>query len=63
MQLMNKGRVERGFLGIQFDRVSRALANAMDAPPGSAQVRQVNKDTAADKAGVKTGDIIAGLMG
>ena len=62
-QLINKGRVERGFLGIQFDRVSRTLANAMDAPPGSAQVRQVNKGTAADKAGVKIGDIIAGIDG
>ncbi len=62
-QLIDKGRVERGFLGIQFDRVSRSLAITMDAPPGSAQVRRVQKGTAADKAGVKTGDIIAGIDG
>ncbi|MCY3594019.1 MAG: trypsin-like peptidase domain-containing protein [Bacteroidetes bacterium] len=62
-QLIDKGRVERGFLGIRFDRVSRSLANAMDAPPGSAQVSQVQKGTAADKAGVKAGDIIAGIDG
>lgn len=62
-QLIDKGRVERGFLGIQFDRVSRSLATAIDAPPGSAQVRRVEKNTAADKAGVKAGDIIAGIDG
>ncbi|MDE2644298.1 MAG: trypsin-like peptidase domain-containing protein [Bacteroidota bacterium] len=62
-QLIDKGRVERGFLGIQFDRVSRSLATALDAPPGSAQVLRVNRDSAADKAGVKAGDIIAGIDG
>ena len=62
-QLIEKGRVDRGFLGINFDRVSRSLANALDAPPGSAQVRQVIDDSAADKAGVRTGDIIAGIDG
>ncbi len=62
-QLIDKGRVERGYLGIQFDRVSQSLATALDAPPGSAQVRLVQKDTAADKAGVKSGDIIAGIDG
>ena len=62
-QLIDKGRVERGFLGIQFDRVSRSLSTAIDAPPGSAQVRRVEKNTAADKAGVKAGDIIAGIDG
>ena len=63
MQLVEKGRVDRGFLGINFDRVSRSLANALDAPPGSAQVRQVIDNSAADKAGVRTGDIIAGIDG
>ena len=63
MQLIEKGRVDRGFLGISFDRVSRSLANAMDAPPGSAQVRQVIDNSAADKADVRTGDIIAGIDG
>ena len=63
MQLIEKGRVDRGFLGINFDRVSRSLANALDAPPGSAQVRQVIENSAADKAGVRTGDVIAGIDG
>ena len=63
VQLIEKGRVDRGFLGINFDRVSRSLANALDAPPGSAQVRQVIENSAADKAGVRTGDIIAGIDG
>jgi serine protease Do len=63
MQLIEKGRVDRGFLGINFDRVSRSLANALDAPPGSAQVRQVIDNSAANRAGVRTGDIIAGIDG
>lgn len=63
MQLIEKGRVDRGFLGISFDRVSRSLANALDTPPGSAQVRQVIDNSAAEKAGVRTGDIIAGIDG
>ena len=63
MQLIEKGRVDRGFLGINFDRVSVSLANALDAPPGSAQVRQVIDNSAADMAGVRTGDIIAGIDG
>ena len=63
MQLIEKGRVDRGFLGIEFYQVSQSLANALDAPPGSAQVRQVIDNSAADKAGVRTGDIIAGIDG
>ncbi len=62
-QLIDKGRVDRGFLGIRFDRVSQSLASALDAPPGSAQVSQVEKNSAADKAGVEVGDIIAGIDG
>ena len=63
LQLIEKGRVDRGFLGIEFYQVSQSLANALDAPPGSAQVRQVIDNSAADKAGVRTGDIIAGIDG
>jgi len=62
-QLIDKGRVDRGFLGIRFDRVSQSLANVLDAPPGSAQVSQVEENSAADKAGVEVGDIIAGIDG
>ncbi|MCY4171619.1 MAG: trypsin-like peptidase domain-containing protein [Bacteroidetes bacterium] len=62
-QLIDKGRVDRGFLGIRFDRVSQSLASALDAPPGSAQVSSVEKNSAADKSGVEVGDIIAGIDG
>ena len=62
-QLIDKGRVERGFLGIRFDRVSQSLASVLKAPPGSAQVSQVVENSAADEAGVKAGDIIAGIDG
>ena len=62
-QLIDKGRVERGFLGIRFDRVSKSLANALGAPPGSAQVSEIVENSAADNAGVQEGDIIAGIDG
>ncbi len=62
-QLIDKGRVDRGYLGIRFDRVSQSLSTALDAPPGSAQVSQVEDNSAADKAGVEAGDIIAGIDG
>ena len=62
-QLIDKGRVDRGFLGIRFDRVSLSLANAIGAPPGSAQVSQVENNSAAGKAGIEVGDIIAGIDG
>ena len=62
-QLIEKGRVERGFLGIRFERVSQSLASALDAPPGSAQVSSVEDNSAAEDAGVQVGDIIAGIDG
>lgn len=62
-QLINEGRVSRGYLGIRFSPVSEALAKALDAPRGSAQVASVEKDGAAGKAGVQTGDVIIAIDG
>lgn len=57
-QLIKNGRVERGFLGINFAGVSQALVNALGVPPGSAQITGVVPGSAADKAGLTTGQII-----
>jgi serine protease Do len=61
--LISQGSVSRGYLGIRFGPVSETLAKALDAPRGSAQVASVESGTAADRAGLKEGDVIVGLNG
>ena len=62
-QLIETGRVERGFLGIGFEKVSQTLSAVLDVPPGSAQVTSVVPGSAAAKAGILEGDIIAEIDG
>ncbi len=62
-QLIETGHVERGFLGVGFDAVPGALAEALEAPRGSAQVRQVTPGSAADMAGIQVGDIVTAVNG
>lgn len=62
-QLIETGRVDRGFLGVQFSGVSMALAQALDVPHGAAQVSVVLPNSAADKSGIKEGDIIVEING
>ncbi len=57
-QLIDKGRVDRRSLEIQYD-----LANIPNTPLGSAQVIEVTQNGAADKAGVKVRDVIIGIDG
>jgi len=57
--LVEKGKVLRGFLGIGFQEINKVTADALDIP--SAQgvlVRSVQPKTPADEAGIKTGDVI-----
>jgi serine protease Do len=63
-QLKSRGFVERGWLGIQFQDVSQDLARSfgLDKPRG-ALVAQVIKDSPAEKAGFKTGDVIVAFAG
>jgi len=58
-QLKQRGFVERGWLGIQFQEVNQDLARSfgLDRPRG-ALVAQVTKGSPAEKAGIKTGDVI-----
>jgi serine protease Do len=61
-QLKNKGFVERGKLGLTFQPVTSEIASALglDRPHG-ALVNDVIEDSAADKAGIKPGDLIVAV--
>ena len=66
-QLIESGRVERGYLGIRFTEVSPSLARALNVPLGSAQIASIEPDAegrrpAAD-AGLREGDVIVGVGG
>jgi serine protease Do len=58
-QLMKKGKVERGFLGVTIQEVNADLATAFGMKrPYGALVAEVGKGTPAEKAGIRAGDII-----
>ncbi len=58
-QLKEKGRVSRGMIGVQIQNVDRETAKALGLPrSGGALVNSVNPGSAAEKAGVKVGDVI-----
>jgi serine protease Do len=58
-QLREHGKVSRGLLGVQLQAVTREMAEAMgiDKPVG-ALVGSVNPGSAAERAGIESGDII-----
>jgi serine protease Do len=60
-QLKEKGRVDRGWLGVYLQEVDKGLANSLglDKPRG-ALVNDVTEGGPADKAGIKAGDVIIG---
>ncbi len=58
-QLMTKGKVERGFLGVTIQEVNADLAAAFGMKrPYGALVAEVGKNSPAAKAGIEPGDII-----
>lgn len=61
-QLKEKGVIVRGWLGVMVQPVDENIATAMglDKPKG-ALVASVVKNSPADKAGIKVGDIIVGF--
>jgi serine protease Do len=63
-QLLASGHVARGRLGVGIQGMDEDLAKAlgMDHPHG-ALVEQVEPGTPAEKAGLKTGDVIVGVDG
>src|SRR5699024_6207000 len=58
-QLKVDGRVERGWLGVQIQEVTRELAENFDMDqPRGALVARVFEGSPADAAGLQTGDVI-----
>jgi serine protease Do len=58
-QLKEQGRVEHGWLGIQLQEVTQDLARSFGLEkPRGALIANVTPGSPADKAGLKTGDVI-----
>lgn len=58
-QILNDGKVTRGSIGVYLQRVDNDLAHAFDLTrPEGALIADVIKGSAAEKAGLKPGDII-----
>ena len=58
-QLKDKGKVVRGFVGVTIQKVTPDLADSLGMKQaGGALVADVNKGGPADRAGIKTGDVI-----
>jgi serine protease Do len=53
----------RGRLGVQINELSPQLADYFGVPEGGALVASVTKDSPADKAGLKAGDVITSING
>lgn len=63
-QLMNDGRVERGWLGVMISGVDRDLAISFGLKrPIGALVNDVEPDSPADQAGLKPSDVIIAFDG
>ncbi len=63
-QLIQKGSVSRGYLGVTIQPVTEELAHSFGLKQAKgALVNDVIKGGPADKAGVKQGDVIIGLNG
>ena len=63
-QLIEKGKVTRGYLGVQIQSVNEDLARSFKLPDTKgALVASVMPDSPAAKAGLKPGDFIVGIAG
>ncbi|BCG62763.1 MAG: serine protease DegQ [Methyloprofundus sp.] len=61
-QLIEHGEIKRGLLGVQIQDLSPDLADAMDLKgTQGALVSRVTPNSAADKAGIKAGDVIVAV--
>ena len=63
-ELIKTGKVRRGFLGIGIQNVDEDLEHQFGLPDtNGALVSQVNKNSPADKAGLKVGDVVVRYNG
>jgi S1-C subfamily serine protease len=63
-ELIASGGIERGFLGIVSATITPGIARRFELPVGAGvYVDRVTAGSAADAAGLRTGDIIVGLAG
>ncbi|GBR48949.1 Do family serine endopeptidase [Gluconobacter roseus] len=69
-QLEKTGHVTRGYLGIEGQDISPTMAQALNlqspepgAPPRGTLVASVSKGSPAEKAGIKSGDVVTTLNG
>lgn len=63
-ELMEKGHVDRGKLGLAFQRVTPDLAKALGLEsPGGALVAEVEPGGPAERAGIRPGDVIVSVDG
>jgi serine protease Do len=63
-ELRDKGKVVRGWLGVMIQRVTPEIADSLGLPDArGALVADALKDGPAEKAGIKTGDVIVEFDG
>jgi len=62
--LVQYGKVTRGRIGVQIQDVNQALANSFGLPkPQGALISGVEPGSPAEKAGLKSGDVVLGVNG
>src|SRR5215469_6532797 len=63
-QLIHYGEVKRGRIGVAFQELTPDLAQAMNTPRvNGAVIAKVEPGSPADRAGIKTGDVVVGANG
>jgi serine protease Do len=63
-ELVSKGTVTRGYLGVNIQEITEDLAKSLGlSGPKGALVAEVVEGSPADKAGIKRGDVITGFGG
>ena len=61
-ELIKSGRIERGFIGIQYAPLSPRAAVALGLPPAAGiQISQVTPGSPGQQAGIRAGDVVTKL--